>query len=80
MDRQVGFGPRTAPRLPRSRKFASADRAVRALAAAPSRLVDHARIGQRLDDFNPREGRRIFVGVYEIRYELENSEIVILRL
>jgi hypothetical protein len=42
--------------------------------------VDHARIGQRLDDFNPREGRRIFVGVYEIRYELENSEIVILRL
>ena len=58
----------------------AADRAVKALAAAPSRLVGQARIGPRLDEFNPREVRRIFVGDYEVRYELRGSEIIILRL
>jgi hypothetical protein len=32
--------------------------------AAPTRLLDFPRIGERLEEFNPREVRRIFVGQY----------------
>ena len=58
----------------------AADRAVQTLASAPERLIDQPRIGQRLEGFNPREVRRIFVGAYEIRYEILEATIVILRL
>jgi plasmid stabilization system protein ParE len=58
----------------------SAALAVRALAAAPARLVEHPRLGERLEEFNPREVRRIFVGDYEMRYEVQNSTVYVLRL
>jgi plasmid stabilization system protein ParE len=53
---------------------------VQALAAAPARLLDHPRLGERLDEFSPREVRRILVGQYELRYEIQASTIYVLRL
>ena len=58
----------------------AAARAVQALTAAPLRLLEQPRIGQRLDEFAPREVRRILVGHYEIRYEIDRTTIYILRL
>jgi hypothetical protein len=53
---------------------------VRALVAAPSTLLLHPRIGEKLEEFDPREVRRIRVGKYEIRYEIQESTIYLLRL
>ncbi|HLZ83957.1 MAG TPA: type II toxin-antitoxin system RelE/ParE family toxin [Caulobacteraceae bacterium] len=58
----------------------AAARAVRALAAAPARLLEHPRIGERLEEFNPREVRRILVGHYELRYEIQDVTIYVLRI
>jgi plasmid stabilization system protein ParE len=58
----------------------AAVRAVRALVAAPSTLLLHPRIGEKLEEFDPREVRRIRVGKYEIRYEIQESTIYLLRL
>ncbi len=38
--------------------------------AAPASLAVNPRIGEKLDEFDPREVRRILVGKYEIRYEI----------
>lgn len=58
----------------------AAARVVQQLAHAPTRLLDHPRIGEKLDAFAPREVRRIIVGQYELRYEIAGAAIVILRL
>jgi Plasmid stabilisation system protein. len=58
----------------------AAARAVQSLAAAPRRLLEHPRVGEQLDEFEPREVRHILVGHYEMRYELKESMIYILRL
>jgi len=58
----------------------TAARAVRALTAAPTRLLGNPRIGQKLEEFEPREVRRIVVGHYEMRYEIQDSTIYVLRL
>ena len=58
----------------------AAARTVQALAAAPARLLANPRIGEKLDEFDPREVRRILVGTYEIRYEIQESTIYVLRL
>lgn len=58
----------------------AAARAVRTLSAAPLRIMEHPRIGEQLDEFKPREVRRILVGKYEMRYEIRKSDIQILRL
>jgi plasmid stabilization system protein ParE len=58
----------------------AAARAIQALTAAPERLLRHPRLGDRLEEFAPREVRRILVGRYEIRYELDGEAISILRL
>lgn len=55
-------------------------RAVRALTTVPSSLLDNPRIGERLEEFEPREVRRILVGHYEMRYEIQESIIYMLRL
>ena len=52
---------------------------VKALVAAPARLLEHPRIGERLEEFDPRGVRRIIVGHYEMRYEIQNSTIYVLR-
>lgn len=58
----------------------AAARAIQALVAAPLRLIEHPRLGEKLDEFEPREVRRIVVGRYEIRYELKRSVIYVLRV
>ncbi|MDQ1314542.1 MAG: hypothetical protein QG662_651 [Pseudomonadota bacterium] len=58
----------------------AAARTVQVLTAAPSGLLANPRIGERLDEFDPREVRRILVGHYELRYEIQESTIYVLRL
>jgi plasmid stabilization system protein ParE len=61
----------------------SATRAVAlvdALIGGVERLAELPRIGQRLTRYAKREVRRIFVGEYEVRYELTGSNILVLRL
>lgn len=58
----------------------AAARAVQALVAAPDDLLKNPRIGAKLDQFAPREVRRIFVGQYELRYEIQDTTLYILRL
>jgi plasmid stabilization system protein ParE len=59
---------------------AAAARTVQSLSAAPDRLLDQARIGEKLEEFDPREVRRIVVGRYEMRYEIQESVILVLRI
>ena len=58
----------------------AAAKAIQALVAAPGALLGNPRIGERLEEFEPREVRRILVGRYEIRYELQTSTVWILRI
>lgn len=58
----------------------AAARAVQALTKAPTILLTNPRIGEQLLQFEPREVRRILVGEYEVRYEVQNSVIYVLRL
>ncbi|MDA8094952.1 MAG: type II toxin-antitoxin system RelE/ParE family toxin [Betaproteobacteria bacterium] len=58
----------------------AAARAVQVLTKAPTILLTKARIGEQLFQFDPREVRRILVGEYEVRYEIQDSIIYVLRL
>lgn len=58
----------------------AAARTVQSLAAAPTNLLLNPRIGERLEEFEPREVRRVLVGHYEIRYEIQIPAIYVLRL
>lgn len=58
----------------------AAARAVQALTRAPTLLLTNPRIGEQLFEFEPREVRRLLVGHYEIRYEVRDSTVFILRL
>ncbi len=58
----------------------AAARTVQQLVAAPMVLLDNPRLGERLEEFEPRDVRRIQVGRYEIRYEIADSTIYLLRL
>ncbi|PLR27659.1 plasmid stabilization protein [Caulobacter zeae] len=58
----------------------AATRTARELVAAPRRLLDVPRLGERPEEFTPREVRRLVVGGYELRYELTESTIFVLRL
>lgn len=53
---------------------------VQSLTLAPHKLIESPRLGEKLEEFNPREVRRIIVGHYELRYEIQASTIFILRL
>jgi len=57
----------------------AAARTVQSLTGAPARLLEHPRIGEKLEEFQPREVRRILVGHYEMRYEILESTIYVLR-
>jgi plasmid stabilization system protein ParE len=59
---------------------AAAARTVQQLTAAPTALQLNPRIGEVLEEFEPREVRRILVGHYEMRYEIQGSIIYLLRL
>jgi len=58
----------------------AAARTVQALTAAPASLLVNPRIGEKLEEFELREVRRILVGQYEMRYEIQESTIYVLRL
>ena len=58
----------------------AAARVVQQLARASGRLLDYPRIGEKLEAYDPREVRRIIVGNYELRYEIADATIFILRL
>jgi plasmid stabilization system protein ParE len=58
----------------------AAARTVQSLAAAPVRLLDQPRIGEKLEEFDPREVRRLQVGRYELRYGIRESTLYVLRL
>ncbi|MDY6850269.1 MAG: type II toxin-antitoxin system RelE/ParE family toxin [Geoalkalibacter sp.] len=58
----------------------AAARTVQALTSAPTSLLANPRIGEKLEEFEPREVRRILVGHYEMRYEIQESTIYVLRL
>ncbi len=59
---------------------AAAARTVQSLTAAPTSLLASPRIGEILEEFKPREVRRILVGHYEMRYEIQESTLYVLRL
>jgi plasmid stabilization system protein ParE len=58
----------------------AAVRVLQALTAAPNRLIEHPRIGEKLEEFEPREVRRIVVGKYEMRYEVRDAVVYVLRI
>lgn len=58
----------------------AAARLLQALTQSPTILLTNPRIGEQLFQFAPREVRRILVGEYEVRYEILNSLVYVLRL
>lgn len=60
--------------------IASANRIIQKLVAAPKTLQEFPRLGESLEEFKPREVRRLLVGKYEMRYEIREREIFILRV
>jgi plasmid stabilization system protein ParE len=58
----------------------AAVRAVRSLLEAAKRIPVRPRLGVRLHEFGAREVRRIIAGNYEIRYELTETDVYILRI
>lgn len=58
----------------------AAARTVNSLMVTPRRLLAHPRIGEIMEEFEPREVRRILIGRYEMRYEIQGSNLYVLRL
>ena len=57
----------------------AADAVFDRLANAPELLLDFPRRGSRLSEFDPREIREFRIGHYLLRYELEGTDIFVLR-
>jgi plasmid stabilization system protein ParE len=58
----------------------AATRTVRALREGAVRLQEHPRLGARLDRHDTNEVRRLIVGAYEMRYEIRDETVFVLRL
>ncbi|MBV4478298.1 type II toxin-antitoxin system RelE/ParE family toxin [Pseudomonas khavaziana] len=58
----------------------AAARTVQSLSKAPDTLLSNPRIGERIEEFSPRDVRRLLVGHYEMRYEIQQSTLYVLRL
>jgi plasmid stabilization system protein ParE len=58
----------------------AADRVIKALNASAKQLLAFPRIGARLEEYGPREIRRLIVGDYELRYEIADDSISIVRI
>ncbi len=63
---------------PVNRKAAA--QTVKSLTKAPTSLIEQPRIGEKLEEFEPREVRRLLIGRYEVRYEIQQSTLYILRI
>ena len=55
-------------------------RTVQMLTAAPTKLPINPRIGEKVEEFSPREVRRLLISHYEVRYEIRSNTIYVLRL
>ena len=53
---------------------------MQSLSNVPTTLLTNSRIGEQLFEFEQREIQRIFVGTYEVRYEIQKSTTYVLRL
>jgi len=58
----------------------AAARIVRQLVAGAKQVPAYPHLGVRLPQFAPREVRRVLVGDYEIRYELTETDVYVLRI
>ncbi len=58
----------------------AAAKTIQSLSAAPNRLVEQPYIGERLGRYDPREIRRIIIAQYEMRYEIKESILYVLRI
>ena len=58
----------------------AASRVVQSLSVVPERLLEHPRLGRKLDRFAPLEVRRLIAGNYEVRYEIAVDTIYVLRI
>lgn len=58
----------------------AAARTVQSLTRAPETLLANPRIGEQLEEFQPRDVRRLLVGPYEMRYEVQGMTLYILRV
>jgi plasmid stabilization system protein ParE len=58
----------------------AAARTIQSLTAAPEQLLSHPRLGEELEEFRPREVRRILIGRYDMRYEIRDASVYILRI
>ncbi|MEQ1600618.1 MAG: type II toxin-antitoxin system RelE/ParE family toxin [Methylophilaceae bacterium] len=58
----------------------AAARTVQSLTTALVNLLQNPRIGEKLEEFDPREVRRMLVGHYDIRYEIQGATVYVLRI
>lgn len=58
----------------------AAARSVQSLVQTPDTLLNNPRLGEQLEEFKPRDVRRLLVGYYEIRYEIQGMTLSILRI
>lgn len=58
----------------------AAARVVRRILDGVKHIARHPRLGSRLAVFDPREVRKLIVGDYELRYEVREDALVILRI
>jgi plasmid stabilization system protein ParE len=83
---RVRWTPRAAFDLRRLHNFLAdknpraADKILQVLARGPDRLKDFPRMGMRLEQFDEGEVRRIILGDYEMRYEIDGETIWILQV
>lgn len=60
--------------------FQTAVQTINTLATIPEKLTENPRIGERLPEFLPCEVRKLLIGRYELRYEIRESTIYVLKL
>lgn len=53
----------------------AAARTVQSLVQTPDTLLNNPRLGEQLEEFKPRDVRRLLVGYYEIRYEVQGMTL-----
>jgi plasmid stabilization system protein ParE len=58
----------------------AAPRCVRAVMERVRRIPAQPRLGERVTGFGDREVRRVLIAAYEVRYEIAESDIHVLRI
>ncbi|MBS0497129.1 MAG: type II toxin-antitoxin system RelE/ParE family toxin [Proteobacteria bacterium] len=58
----------------------AAAQVARQLIAGAEQLIQYPQLGIKLEEFLPRDVRRMIIGDYELRYELTDEAIYVLRL